>query len=156
VLRIDATVHNTRELRCRSSLDNFPKIINRLAGIARRFATTLDCADISFLPDGVLDQVPLPSRIGAICTGRIDLNKPRIRAALALAPAPHGFTVADFDWTTIDRDYETLPARMQTLLNYLGIGTLPAAAWTTSCRSEECKLPAQITQPCDARSPCPA
>jgi hypothetical protein len=99
VLRIEATVHNARELRCRRSLDNFPEIITRLAGIAERF-TTLDCADISFLPDGVLDQLPLPSRIGAVRAGGIDLNKPRIRAALtaalALAPAPHGFTVADF------------------------------------------------------------
>jgi hypothetical protein len=100
VLRIEATVHNTRELRCRRSLDNFGEIITRLAGIAERFATTLDCADISFLPDGILDELPLPSRIGAVRTGGIDLNKPRIRAALAaalaLAPAPHGFTVADF------------------------------------------------------------
>jgi hypothetical protein len=100
VLRIEATVHNTKELRCRRGLDNFPEIITRLAGIAERFATTLDCADISFLPDGILDQLPLPSRIGAVRTGGIDLNKPRIRAALAaalaLAPAPHGFTVAEF------------------------------------------------------------
>jgi hypothetical protein len=52
------------------------------------------------LPDGVLEQLPLPSRIGAVRTGGIDLNKPRIRAALAaalaLAPPPHGFTVAGF------------------------------------------------------------
>jgi hypothetical protein len=38
-------------------------------------------------------------RIGATRTGGIDLNKPRIRAALAaalaLAAAPHGFTVAE-------------------------------------------------------------
>ncbi len=209
VLRIEATVHNTKELRCRRGLDNFPEIITRLAGIADRFATTLDCADISFLPDGILDQLPLPSRIGAVRTGGIDLNKPRIRAALAaalaLAPAPHGFTVADFaarvcqmtrqdgytirqaaydlrklrgknlidkpgqtrryhvppqaartiagllalrnhiiapmlagirsprpgrkpaHWTTIDRDYETLRAGMQTLFTHLGIDT-PAAA----------------------------
>jgi hypothetical protein len=209
VLRIEATVHNTRELRCRRGLDNFGEIITRLAGIAERFATTLDCADISFLPDGILDELPLPSRIGAVRTGGIDLNKPRIRAALAaalaLAPAPHGFTVAEFaarvcqltrqdgytirqaaydlrklrgkdligkpgrtrryrvppqaartiaallalrnhiiapilagirsprpgrkpaHWTTIDRDYETLRAGMQTLFNHLGIDT-PAAA----------------------------
>jgi hypothetical protein len=209
VLRIEATVHNARELRCRRGLDNFGEIITRLAGIAERFATTLDCADISFLPDGVLDDLPLPSRIGAVRTGGIDLNKPRIRAALAaslaLAPAPHGFTVADFaarvcqmtrqdgytirqaacdlrklrgknlidkpgqtrryhvppqaartiaallalrnhiiapilagirsprpgrkpaHWTTIDRDYETLRAGMQTLFNHLGIDA-PAAA----------------------------
>ena len=93
-------MHNTKELRCRRSLENFPEIITRLAGMAERFATTLDRADISFLPDGLLDQLPLPARIGATRTGGIDLNKPRIRAALAaalaLAAAPHGFTVAEF------------------------------------------------------------
>jgi len=99
VLRFEATVHNTKELRCRRSLENFPEIITRLAGMTERFATTLDCADISFLPDGMLDGLPLPSRLGATRTGGIDLNKPRIRAALsaalALAAAPHGFTVAE-------------------------------------------------------------
>ena len=100
MLRFEATVHNTKELRCRRSLDHFGEIITRLAGMAERFATTLDCADIGFLPDGVLDQLPLPSQLGATRTGGIDLNKPRIRAALsaalALAPAPAGFTVAQF------------------------------------------------------------
>ncbi|HEV2374372.1 MAG TPA: hypothetical protein VGS19_19710, partial [Streptosporangiaceae bacterium] len=99
VLRFEATVHNTRELRCRRSIDNFPEIITRLASITDRFATTLDCADISFLADTTLDDLPLPSRLGATRVGGIDLNKPRIRAALAaalaLAPAPHGFTVAE-------------------------------------------------------------
>jgi hypothetical protein len=41
-----------------------------------------------------------PARTGATRTGGIDLNKPRIRAALsaalALAAAPHGFTVTEF------------------------------------------------------------
>jgi hypothetical protein len=100
VLRFEATCHNAKELRCRRGLDNFGEIITRLAGMADRFATILDCADISFLPDGTLDELPLPSQIGAVRTGGIDLNKPRIRAglaaALALAPAPHGFTVAEF------------------------------------------------------------
>ena len=100
VLRLEATVHNTKQLRCRRSLENFPEIITRLAGMAERFATTLDCADISFLADGILDQLPQPARIGATRTGGIDLNKPRIRAALAaalaLAAAPHGFTAAQF------------------------------------------------------------
>jgi hypothetical protein len=72
-------------MRCRRGLDNFPQIITRLAGIADRFATILDCADISFIADGFLDQLPLPSRLGATRTGGIDLNKPRIRAALSAA-----------------------------------------------------------------------
>ncbi len=57
-------------------------------------------ADISFIADGLLDELPLPSRLGSTRTGGIDLNKPRIRAAfaaaLALDAAPHGFTVAQF------------------------------------------------------------
>ena len=44
-------------------------------------------------------ELSLPSRVGVSRVGGIDLNKPRIRAALsaalALAAAPHGFTVAD-------------------------------------------------------------
>jgi hypothetical protein len=104
VLRFEATVHNTKELRCRRSLENFPEIITRLAGIADRFATTLDCADISFIADGLLDELPLPSQLGSTRTGGIDLNKPRIRAALAaaltLAAAPQGFTVAQFTTQT--------------------------------------------------------
>jgi hypothetical protein len=99
VLRFEATVHNTKELRCRRGLDNFPEIITRLAGMTDRFATTLDCADISYLAGGTLDELPLPSRLGATRVGGIDLNKPRIRAALsaalALAAAPRGFTVAE-------------------------------------------------------------
>ena len=99
VLRFEATVHNTRQLRCRRSVENFPEIITKLAGIAGRFATALDCADVGFIADGFLDQLPRPSQLGAIRTGGIDLNKPRIRAALSaaltLACAPDGFTVAD-------------------------------------------------------------
>jgi hypothetical protein len=99
VLRFEATVHNTKELRCRRSLENFAEIITRLAGMAGRFATALDCADIGFLPDGVLDELPLPAQTGPRRTAGVDLNNPRIRAALAaalaLAPAPGGFTVAE-------------------------------------------------------------
>ena len=100
VLRFEATVHNARDLKCRRSLDNLPEILTRLAGMTTRFATALDCVDTTFLPDGILDELPLPAQIGAVRTGGIDLSRPRIRAALAaalaLAPAPGGFTVATF------------------------------------------------------------
>src|SRR5262249_61793767 len=73
--------------------------ITRLAAMADRSATSLHCADISFTADTTLDQLPLPSRLGATRVGGIDLNKPRTRAALAaalaLAAAPHGFTAAE-------------------------------------------------------------
>ena len=66
--------------------------------MAERFCTTVDCVDISFLNDRALDELPLPSRAGTTRVSGVDLNKPRIRAlsaALALAAAPHGFTVAE-------------------------------------------------------------
>ncbi len=87
MLRFEGTVHNTKELRCRRGLEHFGEIIGRLAGMADRFATALDCADTGFLPDGVLDQLPLPSRAGATRIAGADMNKPRIRAALSAAPA---------------------------------------------------------------------
>jgi hypothetical protein len=100
VLRFEAIVHNTKTLKTGRGLDKFPEIVARLAGMAGRFCTMLDCVDTGFLPDGLLDQLPLPASTGAVRTGGIDVNKPRSRAvlsaALALAIAPGGFTVADF------------------------------------------------------------
>jgi hypothetical protein len=100
VLRFEAIVHNTKALKTGRGLGKFPEITARLAGMTGRFCTMLDCLDTGFIPDGTLDELPLPARIGAVRTGGIDLNKPRTRAvlaaALALAPAPGGFTVADF------------------------------------------------------------
>lgn len=99
VLRFEAIVHNTKALRCGRVVDRFGEIVGRLAGMVDRFTTTLDCLDIGFLPEDTLDHLPLPSQIGATRVGGIDLNKPRIRAALtavlALTAAPTGFTVAD-------------------------------------------------------------
>jgi hypothetical protein len=46
----------------------------------------LDCVDVGFLPAATLDELPTPSRIGAIRVGGIDLNKPRGRAASPLPP----------------------------------------------------------------------
>ena len=65
-----------------------------------RFTSMLDCVDIGFLPDGTLDQLPLPAQVGATRTGGLDINLPRIRAALPppprWPPPRQGFTVAEF------------------------------------------------------------
>jgi hypothetical protein len=99
VLRVEATVHNTRELGCGRMLEKFPEIISRLAGMAERFCTTLDCVDAGFIADQTLEELPRPSLLGRTKLGGVDLNKPQMRAALAavlaLAAAPRGFTVAD-------------------------------------------------------------
>lgn len=101
VLRFEATVHNAKELGCGRALERFPLIVARLSGMLDRFSTAVDCVDTGFLAnDQILDQLPLPSRLGRTRTGGIDLNKPRMRAALAavlaLAAAPDGFTAAQF------------------------------------------------------------
>ena len=100
VLRFEAIAHNTAELRCGRMIEKFPEIVTRLAGVVERFATALDCVDTGFLGDGILDELPTGVRLGATRVGGVDLNKPRmrdaLRAALALAPAPSGFTVAEF------------------------------------------------------------
>ena len=100
VLRFEAIADNTAELRCGRMIEKFPEIVTQLAGIAERFATALDCVDTGYLGDGVLDRLPTGSMLGATRVGGVDLNKPRmrdaLRAALALAPAPNGFTVAEF------------------------------------------------------------
>ncbi|MGH3752322.1 MAG: hypothetical protein ACRDRP_06420 [Pseudonocardiaceae bacterium] len=131
VLRFEAITHNTRQLRCGRVLDRFPDIIGKLTGMVDRFTTTLDCVDVGFLPDGTLDQLPLPSHIGATRIGGIDLNKPRIRATLAavlaLAPAPDGFTVTDLatkvhtmtgqtDYTTRQAAYDLRKLRGKELI----------------------------------------
>jgi len=92
-------MQNTKTLHTGRVLEKFPTIVARLAGMVDRFTSMLDCVDVAFLPDGILDQLPTPSQIGATRTGGLDINKPRTRAALAavlaLAVSPDGFTVAD-------------------------------------------------------------
>jgi hypothetical protein len=100
VLRFEVTVHNTRELGCGRVIARFPEIILRLRSMLERFLTVLDCVDITFISDQTLDQLPLPSRVGQTRIGGVDLNQSRVRTALAatlaLAPAPMGFSLAQF------------------------------------------------------------
>jgi len=100
VLRFEAIAHHTKQLGCGRTLDKFPHITTRLTGMVDRFTSMLDCVEIGFLPDGILDQLPAPSKLAATRVGGLDTNLPRVRAALAaalaLAVAPAGFTVAEF------------------------------------------------------------
>ena len=99
MLRFEAVCHNTKALGTGRVLDSFPDIVARLAGMLERFCTTLDCVDVTFVPDGILDQLPRPSVIGKTHVGGVDLAKPRTRTALAavgaLSAAPDGFSVSD-------------------------------------------------------------
>jgi len=99
VLRFEGVVHNTRDLGCGRMVERFPDIVARLEAMVERFMTTLDCVDAAFISDGTLDQLPLPSQVGNTRVGGVDINRSRIRTALAavlaLASSPAGFTVAE-------------------------------------------------------------
>ena len=92
-------MHNTRNLGCGRVVARLPKIVARLQDMLERFLTTLDCVHVAFITDDMLDQLPAPARLGKTRVGGLDLNKPRIRTALAaalvLAPSPTGFSVSE-------------------------------------------------------------
>ena len=100
VLRFEGIARNTKDLRCGKALEKSAPIVTRLKQMAEEFCTALDCVDIGFIPDGLLDALPAACQPGGTRAGGIDVNKPRSRAvpaaALALAIAPGGFTVAGF------------------------------------------------------------
>ena len=77
VLRFEAIAHHTKQLGCGRRLDKFPQITTRLTGMVDRFTTMLDCVELAFLPDGILDELPTPSTLGTTRTGGLDINRPR-------------------------------------------------------------------------------
>jgi hypothetical protein len=137
VLRIEAVAHNTQELGCGRVVARFPSIVARLKGMLERFLTTLDCVDVAFISDQMLDQLPLPSRLGKTRLGGIDLNNWRTRtvltAVLALGPSPTGFNVAQLrskvqaltgqaeaDYTQRQAAYDLKKLRGKDLITKLG------------------------------------
>ena len=99
VLRLEAITHNTKSLGVGRVLDRFGDIVTRLGQICDRFDVVCDCVDTAFVPDGLLDDLPRPARVGTARVAGVNLDSPRIRAVLAsvvaLSPLPGGFTVAD-------------------------------------------------------------
>jgi hypothetical protein len=51
VLRLEAIVHNSYDLRCGRVLEKFPEITSQFAAMLDRFATAPDCVDIGFIAD---------------------------------------------------------------------------------------------------------
>src|SRR5215211_1674403 len=82
------TAHNTKDLKVGRALDKCPQIVARLAGIADRFYTAVDCMDTSFLTDGTLDQLPQPSRIGVVRVGGVDPDDPSATPSTPCSPFP--------------------------------------------------------------------
>ena len=98
VLRIEAVLHNTEELRCGRSLDRFPRLVTELKGILERFMGALSLIDQCFISDETLEQLPKSSVVGKGKVGGIDFNKQRMRwagqAVLALAASTGSFSAS--------------------------------------------------------------
>ena len=75
VLRFEAVCHNMSALKIGRVLDRFPGIVTRLQEMLERFCTALDCVDVAFIPDGVLDELGTAAQLGATPVGGLDLNK---------------------------------------------------------------------------------
>jgi hypothetical protein len=97
VLRIEAIVHNTAELRCKKSIENFPGIVDMLAAIVQDFLCKLKCVDVSFIDAQTIESWPRKGVVGKTKTAGIDVNRQRQRAVMqaliALSINPLGITV---------------------------------------------------------------
>jgi hypothetical protein len=99
-LRFEAVVHHAATLGLGRVLARFPALVARLRGMLDRWLDTIGYLDRAFIADETLEQLPAPAQLGHTRIGGIDVNKPRMRAALAAAIAcaqiPSGFNLGDF------------------------------------------------------------
>ncbi len=99
VLRFEAIAHNTRELHCGRVLAHFGEVVSRLRAILERALAVLRGMERAFVSDDTLERLPRPATVGRTRVGGVDIGRPRtrtaLRAALALAAAPHGFTAGE-------------------------------------------------------------
>jgi hypothetical protein len=99
VLRIEVIVHNAKELKCKRSLEHFTEIIVILGNILLNFLNVLKHAHVSFLDDGLYDNLSKPAMRGKNRLAGIDINRPRnltvMNSILALSLQPGGFTSKD-------------------------------------------------------------
>ncbi|MEW6425282.1 MAG: hypothetical protein AB1523_11160 [Bacillota bacterium] len=99
VLRIEAVAHNTKDLHCGKVIVRFADMVSSLKNMTIRFLNVLQYAHFSFLDEGALDDLPKPTCRGKNRVAGIDINNPRMRAAIEalmpLALKPDGFSVSD-------------------------------------------------------------
>lgn len=99
VLRTEVVAHNTKRLRCGTSIHKWGIMLERMTQMLVDFLNILQAAHIAFLDQGALDALPQPVTTGARRFAGVDMNKPRIRLAtealMAMATKPKGFTAAD-------------------------------------------------------------
>jgi hypothetical protein len=96
VLRCEVIVHNVRKLRRGNGLGRWLPVVTHLKEVLGRFLEVLQCADSATLDDGMWEELPEPSAVGAARVAGIDIASPRMAAVMeavvALSTQPGGFT----------------------------------------------------------------
>lgn len=99
VLRSEAIAHHVGSLNTGCLVERFCVIIEYLERTLTRFLESMQCIDTAWVWEGQLDELPKSGKVGRTRVGGIDVNKPRIRSAMAAAVAlsfnPSGFTAAE-------------------------------------------------------------
>ncbi len=99
VLRAEAVVHNAKALKSKRSLEHLPTAVTELRTLLIRFLNQLACLDRPFVAADTLATLGHATMVGQVRVAGIDLTKVRLRtvmqAVMALAPTPHGFSVAE-------------------------------------------------------------
>ncbi len=103
VLRVEAIAHNTAELRCGRVLEHFGDITARLRTMAEAFCTTLDCVDVTFVPDGLLDELPQATRWARPASAASTSTRP--------APATRSLPCSPCPWPRPASPSATSPSR---------------------------------------------
>jgi hypothetical protein len=98
VLRTEAIAHNVGDLRRGKVIEKFAPIVTELSAVLDRFLEALHGIDAAWISEPVLEGLPHASVVGKTRVGGVDINHPRMRAAMeavvALAPSPRGFTAS--------------------------------------------------------------
>jgi hypothetical protein len=99
VLRVEIVAHNVKDLRCGALVEKWPQLLERMEQYLNNFLNIVQAAHVSFLDEGTFDNLALPTMRGNQRRAGVDLNKIRMRravaAVVALSTKPTGFTVRD-------------------------------------------------------------
>ncbi|MBI5448222.1 MAG: hypothetical protein HY939_05795 [Gammaproteobacteria bacterium] len=99
VLRIEAVVHNIKDLRCGKSLEKLSIMLEKLQKMVIDFLNVVQAVHVSFIDDGALDYLSQPTQMGGRRLAGVNIEKQRMRivmeSVLALAANPNGFTILE-------------------------------------------------------------
>lgn len=96
VLRIEMIARHVADLRCGRLLVRVPEMLGKMRQTLLNFLNVVQAVCGGCIDARQLDALPAPSACGSKRIAGVDLQKPRMQAAvsavIALAAAPHGFT----------------------------------------------------------------